>query len=50
MATIQSATEIRYLGGDYDEGSHFAARQEPGVSTTDLRAAFRSLHDEGRSS
>jgi pimeloyl-ACP methyl ester carboxylesterase len=32
-----------------DEGNHFAAWQEPGIFTTEVRAAFRSLRN-GRSS
>jgi hypothetical protein len=32
------------------EGNHFAAWQEPELFTSELRAAFRSLRDEGRSS
>jgi hypothetical protein len=26
-----------------EQGNHFAARQEPGIFTTEVRAAFRSL-------
>ena|SRR5712691_4097609 len=35
---------------EVDEGNHFAAWQEPELFTTELRAAFRSLRDETRSS
>jgi hypothetical protein len=35
---------------EVDEGNHFAAWQEPDLFTSELRAAFRSLRDEGRSS
>ncbi len=35
---------------EVDEGDHFAAWQEPEIFTTEVRAAFRSLRDEGRSS
>jgi pimeloyl-ACP methyl ester carboxylesterase len=35
---------------EVDEGNHFAAWQEPELFTTELRAAFRSLRDDGRSS
>jgi hypothetical protein len=38
MATIESATEIRPF--------NFAAWQEPDIFTTEVRAAFRSLHPE----
>ena len=34
---------------EVDEGNHFAAWQEPEIFTTEVRAAFRSLRDEGRS-
>jgi pimeloyl-ACP methyl ester carboxylesterase len=33
-----------------DAGNHFAAWQEPEIFTTEVRAAFRSLRDERRSS
>jgi pimeloyl-ACP methyl ester carboxylesterase len=35
---------------EVDEGNHFAAWQEPEIFTNELRAAFRSLRDERRSS
>jgi pimeloyl-ACP methyl ester carboxylesterase len=35
---------------EVDEGNHFAAWQEPEIFTTEVRAAFRSLRDETRSS
>ncbi len=35
---------------EVDEGDHFAAWQEPEIFTTEIRAAFRSLRDERRSS
>jgi pimeloyl-ACP methyl ester carboxylesterase len=35
---------------EVDEGNHFAAWQEPDIFTTEVRAAFRSLRDERRSS
>jgi hypothetical protein len=35
---------------EVDEGNHFAAWQEPDLFTSELRAAFRPLRDEGRSS
>jgi pimeloyl-ACP methyl ester carboxylesterase len=35
---------------EVEEGNHFAAWQEPQIFTAELRAAFRPLHDEGRSS
>ena len=34
---------------EVDEGNHFAAWQEPELFTNELRAAFKSLRDEGRS-
>jgi pimeloyl-ACP methyl ester carboxylesterase len=33
---------------ELDKGNHFAAWQEPGIFTAEVRAAFRSLRDEGR--
>jgi pimeloyl-ACP methyl ester carboxylesterase len=33
-----------------EKGGHFAAWEEPGIFATELRAAFRSLRDEGSSS
>jgi hypothetical protein len=56
--TAECATLVQLLvathGGIYfnevDEGNHFAAWQEPDLFTTELRAAFRSLRDERRSS
>jgi Epoxide hydrolase N terminus len=35
---------------EVDGGNHFAAWQEPDLFTTEVRAAFRSLRDERRSS
>ncbi len=35
---------------EVDEGNHFAAWQEPDIFTTEVRAAFKSLRDERRSS
>jgi pimeloyl-ACP methyl ester carboxylesterase len=35
---------------EVDEGNHFAAWQEPEIFTNELRAAFRSLRNGGRSS
>jgi pimeloyl-ACP methyl ester carboxylesterase len=35
---------------EVDEGNHFAAWQEPELFTNEVRAAFRSLRDERRSS
>ena len=35
---------------EVDEGNHFAAWQEPELFTSEVRAAFRSLRDERRSS
>ena len=60
MATIERATEIRrpyehaypnpVYFNEVDEDKHFAAWQEPELFTNELRAAFRSLRDERRSS
>jgi hypothetical protein len=33
-----------------DRGNHFAAWQEPELFTTEVRAAFRTLRDQGGSS
>ncbi len=35
---------------EVDKGNHFAAWQEPGIYTAELRAGFGSLRDEGSSS
>jgi pimeloyl-ACP methyl ester carboxylesterase len=35
---------------EVDKGNHFAAWQEPNLFTTEVRAAFRSLRERGRSS
>jgi hypothetical protein len=46
-----AATEIRTIYfNEVDEGNHFAAWQEPNIFTTELRAAFKPLRDERRSS
>jgi pimeloyl-ACP methyl ester carboxylesterase len=34
---------------ELDKGSHFAAWQEPALFSAELRAAFRSLRQDGRS-
>jgi hypothetical protein len=47
--TEQAYPNLIYFN-EVDEGSHFAARQEPEIFTNELPAAFRSLRDERRSS
>jgi pimeloyl-ACP methyl ester carboxylesterase len=47
--TEQAYPNLIYFN-EVDEGNHFAAWQEPELFTNELRAAFRSLRDEGRSS
>jgi pimeloyl-ACP methyl ester carboxylesterase len=47
--TEQAYPNLIYFN-EVDEGNHFAAWQEPELFTTELRAAFRSLRDERRSS
>jgi pimeloyl-ACP methyl ester carboxylesterase len=47
--TEQAYPSLIYFN-EVDEGNHFAAWQEPELFVNELRAAFRSLRDEGRSS
>jgi pimeloyl-ACP methyl ester carboxylesterase len=47
--TEQAYPNLIYFN-EVDKGNHFAAWQEPNLFTTEVRAAFRSLRDEGRSS
>jgi pimeloyl-ACP methyl ester carboxylesterase len=47
--TEQAYPNLIYFN-EVDEGNHFAAWQEPEIYTNELRAAFRSLRDERRSS
>ena len=47
--TEQAYPNLIYFN-EVDEGDHFAAWQEPEIFTNELRAAFRSLRDERRSS
>jgi pimeloyl-ACP methyl ester carboxylesterase len=47
--TEQAYPNLIYFN-EVDEGNHFAAWQEPEIFTNELRAAFRSLRDERRSS
>src|SRR6266568_4884629 len=47
--TEQAYHNLIYFN-EVDQGNHFAAWQEPELFTTELRAAFRSLRDETRSS
>ncbi|HEY6606708.1 MAG TPA: alpha/beta fold hydrolase [Gaiellaceae bacterium] len=47
--TEQAYPNLIYFN-EVGEGNHFAAWQEPDLFTTEVRAAFRSLRDEGRSS
>ena len=47
--TEQAYPNLIYFN-EVDAGNHFAAWQEPEIFTNELRAAFRSLLDEGRSS
>jgi len=47
--TEQAYPNLIYFN-EVDAGNHFAAWQEPEIFTNELRAAFRSLRDEGRSS
>jgi pimeloyl-ACP methyl ester carboxylesterase len=47
--TEQAYAKLIYFN-EVDEGNHFAAWQEPEIFTNELRAAFRSLRDERRSS
>jgi pimeloyl-ACP methyl ester carboxylesterase len=47
--TEQAYPNLIYFN-EVDEGNHFAAWQEPENYTNELRAAFRSLRDERRSS
>jgi pimeloyl-ACP methyl ester carboxylesterase len=45
----QSYPNVTYFN-EADRGGHFAAWEEPELFATEVRAAFRSLRDEGRSS
>jgi pimeloyl-ACP methyl ester carboxylesterase len=45
----QAYSNLIYFN-EVDEGDHFAAWQEPELFTNELRAAFKSLRDERRSS
>ena len=47
--TEQAYPNLIYFN-EVDSGNHFAAWQEPEIFTNELRAAFRSLRDERRSS
>jgi pimeloyl-ACP methyl ester carboxylesterase len=47
--TEQAYPNLIYFN-EVDEGNHFAAWQEPELFTSEVRAAFRSLRDERRSS
>jgi hypothetical protein len=47
--TEQAYPNLIYFN-EVDAGNHFAAWQEPEIFTNELRAAFWSLRDEGRSS
>jgi hypothetical protein len=47
--TEQAYPKLIYFNA-VDEGNHFAAWQEPELFTTEVRAAFRSLRNGGRSS
>jgi len=47
--TEQAYPNLIYFN-EVDEGNHFAAWQEPEIFTNELRAAFRPLRDERRSS
>jgi pimeloyl-ACP methyl ester carboxylesterase len=44
--TEQAYPNLIYFN-EVDEGNHFAAWQEPEIFTTELRAAFRTLREEG---
>jgi pimeloyl-ACP methyl ester carboxylesterase len=47
--TEKAYPKLMYFN-EVEEGNHFAAWQTPDLFTTEVRAAFRSLREEGRSS
>jgi hypothetical protein len=49
MEIEQAYPNLIYFN-EVEQGNHFAAWQEPELFTTELRAGFRSLRDERRSS
>jgi hypothetical protein len=50
VATEQTAGATAIRPFQFQRGNHFAAWQEPQLFSEELRAAFRSLRNEGRPS